>query len=707
MKKTFQRLIAAAVAIPVALGQVLSVSVNAAETQQTYTISMDNMLMVEPETGFPMDADDSSSVITFTQESDWNTVLAERLGTVNAEAVNFDIKTILDGLNSPNYYVNLLKDIVAASGNPTATMKDGVVTIQGTADMSAYLGPDLQEKLEELGYENEIDTSVLKDVAYEAVITTDFAASKSVTTSMTITAAGETYTIGTLSIYLDKVYTSLSDQILKAVDEKAQELADEYGITKEEVLADPSFNIQSDLEQLESVISNLKNKIQIFEDKYAYFKNLTTNGVKEFKTADDAVAMLVQYMEKHGIQSAGTMPTTVDGMVEKYGAVFNNAITSANNSLTEAGVNVQIGVTAADVAKMLTSGDAGDFKASAVNGDYTIEFRVDDAQYSRVEAYVEAQVAELFGGEKEVESVETEKIVKIDVSMAGAATFDVTRDVTVSLKDKATVTTTSTDDGSTTTTTASTTSTDDSSTTTTGSTTSTDDGSTTTTGSTTSTDDGSTTTSETTTLPVDVESISVELLDASASNGVYFSDEASFDPADLIASVVLTLNDGTEQTVDVSALAFAQTPAEVYATVDSEAGAGNVYFMGEVGLVYTANPDVVIDTKATVAVAMKGDTNLDGAVDTFDAYDVLQYYAEANAGTDTTPTFAADTGDNVLLTKLLYYVSDIDTESKLGVDSEGATVDTYDAYYQLALYAAINAGDTDITWDDILNNDSE
>ncbi len=52
MKKTFNRLLAATVAIPVALGQVLAISANAAEAPAALKVTADKLLKVEPATGF-------------------------------------------------------------------------------------------------------------------------------------------------------------------------------------------------------------------------------------------------------------------------------------------------------------------------------------------------------------------------------------------------------------------------------------------------------------------------------------------------------------------------------------------------------------------------------------------------------------------------------------------------------------------------------
>ena len=64
----------------------------------------------------------------------------------------------------------------------------------------------------------------------------------------------------------------------------------------------------------------------------------------------------------------------------------------------------------------------------------------------------------------------------------------------------------------------------------------------------------------------------------------------------MIESVTLHLEDGTDYQVQdpATAIDFAMTPAEAYATVDQKAGAGKVYFNGEVGLKYKGEEDLTI-----------------------------------------------------------------------------------------------------------------
>ena len=688
MKKTFNRLLAATVAIPVALGQVLAISANAAEAPAALKVTADKLLKVEPATGFPETVSADADTITYTVESDWNTTLAKQLNTETSnKTVTVDAKKFVAGINSANYYVELLKKAVDASENPTATVKDGVVTISGTADFSAATDK-LAEKLDTLdGYENfTLDTSILTGVAYTATIKTDFANSKSIDADLSFTANGKTYGVSTATEYANDVYTNLAGQVTAAVDQKVKELAAKYNMTEDEVRANADFDIAGDVAALKAETDKLSADIAKAQKKYDSFKNLT-KAAKSYDSADAALAAAVNYLSKN-VAAAANQPKTVDGMVAKYGANFDNGVASVNSSLKDAGVNVEIAVSSADVAALLKSATKVTIGAAA--GTYTAELEITDAEKAEVEKYVEEQVAEKLP-EKTVVSVDTVKTVTVSGAADGVAAFDVTRDVTVVLKDKDTTTT----DVSTTTTDGSATTTDASATTTDGSATTTTDASDTTTdnGSNTTTTDGSGTTTET--LPTGVSSVEVKTVDAETAENIYLSDEESFNVAGLIESVTLHLENGEDVTVDpATAIDFEMTPAEAYKTV-TEKTAGKVYFDGEVGLKYKGEEEVEITDTVKVAVALKGDTTLDGKVDATDLFETAYYVALQGAGK--TPIFDTVKNGTALESKLAYLASDIDTESKAGENTEDGKLDATDMLYT-AVYQAYNGAGNHIDW---------
>lgn len=713
MKKTFNRLLAATVAIPVALGQVLAISANAAEAPAALKVTADKLLKVEPATGFPETVSADADTITYTVESDWNTTLAKQLNTETSnKTVTVDAKKFVAGINSANYYVELLKKAVDASENPTATVKDGVVTISGTADFSAATDK-LAEKLDTLdGYEGfTLDTSILTGVAYTATIKTDFANSKSVDADLSFTANGKTYGVSTATEYANDVYTNLAGQVTAAVDQKVKELAAKYNMTEDEVRANADFDIAGDVAALKAETDKLSADIAKAQKKYDSFKNLTKTA-KSYDSADAALAAAVNYLSKN-VAAAANQPKTVDGMVAKYGANFDNGVASVNSSLKDAGVNVEIAVSSADVAALLKSATKVTIGAAA--GTYTAELEITDAEKAEVEKYVEEQVAEKLP-EKTVVSVDTVKTVTVSGAADGVAAFDVTRDVTVVLKDKdtTTTTTTTTGDSSTTTTDASGATTDvsgattdvsgattdvsgdttdvSSETTTVSSDTTDVSGDTTTDGSETTTD-GSGTTTET--LPTGVSSVEVKTVDAETAENIYLSDEESFNVAGLIESVTLHLENGEDVTVDpATAIDFEMTPAEAYETV-TEKTAGKVYFDGEVGLKYKGEEKVEITDTVKVAVALKGDTTLDGKVDATDLFETAYYIALQGAGK--TPIFDTVKNGTALESKLAYLASDIDTESKAGKNTEDGKLDATDMLYT-SEYQAYNGAGKHIDW---------
>ena len=749
MKKTFNRLLAATVAIPVALGQVLAISANAAEAPAALKVTADKLLKVEPATGFPETVSADADTITYTVESDWNTTLAKQLNTETSnKTVTVDAKKFVAGINSANYYVELLKKAVNASENPTATVKDGVVTISGTADFSAATDK-LAEKLDTLdGYEGfTLDTSILTGVAYTATIKTDFANSKSVDADLSFTANGKTYGVSTATEYANDVCTNLAGQVTAAVDQKVKELAAEYNMTEDEVRANADFDIAGDVAALKAETDKLSADIAKAQKKYDSFKNLT-KAAKSYDSADAALAAAVNYLSKN-VAAAANQPKTVDGMVAKYGANFDNGVASVNSSLKDAGVNVEIAVSSADVAALLKSATKVTIGAAA--GTYTAELEITDAEKAEVEKYVEEQVAEKLP-EKTVVSVDTVKTVTVSGAADGVAAFDVTRDVTVVLKDKdtTTTTTTTTGDSGTTTTVASGATTDvsgattdvsgattdvsgattdvsgattdvsgattdvsgattdvsgattdvsgdttdvSSETTTVSSDTTDVSGDTTTDDSNTTTTDGSGTTTET--LPTGVSSVEVKTVDAETAENIYLSDEESFNVAGLIESVTLHLENGEDVTVDpATAIDFEMTPAEAYETV-TEKTAGKVYFDGEVGLKYKGEEEVEITDTVKVAVALKGDTTLDGKVDATDLFETAYYVALQGAGK--TPIFDTVKNGTALESKLAYLASDIDTESKAGENTEDGKLDATDMLYT-AVYQAYNGAGKHIDW---------
>ena len=636
--KKFNRVLAAAIAVPVAMGQVLAISSSAAVKPDAAQITADKLLYVNPE----------SEIKDGKQVSDWNTRMAGYVKDVNGE-YSVDAKSIVEGLSGTGKYTSLVKDIVSASANPTLTVKDGVFTVSGDADLSAYMVPQIQDKLNELGVDYTVDASILK-THYSFVVSTDLENSKeaTVTGSITNDKNDTAYTVSAFDEYLNAVVADLSAQVQAAVP-----AADVAQFSK--ILGEAAANYSSYTELTKAIAA------KSFEET-------------SYANADAVVAAIVDFAAKNGFESAASKPKTVDGLVAAYGSYFDKGISAVNDVLTQSDANVKLSISAADIAAVLNEGT--NFKASATNGAYDLTFEIPDAEQDAVKAYVAKQ-----NPDKEFVSFDTVKEVEVTFATTGTVSFDVTRTVTYELKDKETTTTTTSDTNTTTTTTTSgsgettTTSGSGETTTTSGS------GETTTTSGTGET----TTTTSTDIIPMkDIESISVEV-----GEGVYFSDEESFDASELIVSAVATLKDGTTKDLDASYFGFLQTPADVYTAP---------YYKGAVDIYYVGDADkTALEDKPTVAVAMKGDTQLDGDVDMDDAFDTLQYYSSSAAGKAVTFT----DGSDELLEKLAFYVSDIDTESKAGKKTDDAEISMDDAF-NILQYVSYRAAGKDVVWSDVI-----
>ena len=627
--KKFNRVLAAAIAVPVAMGQVLAISSSAAVKPDAAQITADKLLYVNPE----------SEIKDGKQVSDWNTRMAGYVKDVNGE-YSVDAKSIVEGLSGTGKYTSLVKDIVSASANPTLTVKDGVFTVSGDADLSAYMVPQIQDKLNELGVDYTVDASILK-THYSFVVSTDLENSKeaTVTGSITNDKNNTAYTVSAFDEYLNAVVADLSAQVQAAVP-----AADVAQFSK--ILGEAAANYSSYTELTKAIAA------KSFEET-------------SYANADAVVAAIVDFAAKNGFESAASKPKTVDGLVAAYGSYFDKGISAVNDVLTQSDANVKLSISAADIAAVLNEGT--NFKASATNGAYDLTFEIPDAEQDAVKAYVAKQ-----NPDKEFVSFDTVKEVEVTFATTGTVSFDVTRTVTYELKDKETTTTTTSDTNTTTTTT---TSGSGETTTTSGS------GETTTTSGTGET----TTTTSTDIIPMkDIESISVEV-----GEGVYFSDEESFDASELIVSAVATLKDGTTKDLDASYFGFLQTPADVYTAP---------YYKGAVDIYYVGDADkTALEDKPTVAVAMKGDTQLDGDVDMDDAFDTLQYYSSSAAGKAVTFT----DGSDELLEKLAFYVSDIDTESKAGKKTDDAEISMDDAF-NILQYVSYRAAGKDVVWSDVI-----
>ena len=216
---------------------------------------------------------------------------------------------------------------------------------------------------------------------------------------------------------------------------------------------------------------------------------------------------------------------------------------------------------------------------------------------------------------------------------------------------------------------------------------------------TTGTGDSETTTTTTTTntgtiTPVGTTTLEVEV---NPTNFYFSVDERELKPSDLFSKFDIVDEEGTHfDALEAGAVTLDKTtPKEIF---DAE---GKPYCVTEVNAYFTdptkadAEP-VAAPVNPTVYIGVKGDTDLSGLVDVPDAVAVLTYTAKIAAGQEGV-VFNEDEN----LNKFVFFLADIDTESKEGKNDGNKLMATEDAVYMLT-YTAKTAAGQEPTWPDVV-----
>lgn len=685
MKKILNRVMAAAIAVPMVLtqGAVMNIS---AEPAGTTSLSIDDFTRIAPEK----------------TESEWNILALNAI--LNMEGANKaipkdDLAAILPETNS---YAVLLKEVMTDSADPILTVKDGVVKISGTADISSYAEKEIYSKVRAALAENGFDGTVEmkefnKTISYEVTADANVLQNgKNVDVNVTLTCDGTNIKTGAADYFkglADEMIASVEAQVKAYYEQKIADASNDPEVV-EELKAEMEANMAKLAEGLSGAGVKLINQLEKAE-RYAQ-KAATFERKGSYASADEMMADVADYVnKKEGIYD---VPSSVDEAVARHGNGFNKVVEIINDVSATGKYSLDISVD--DVATLAKSGT--NFELAIAGGTYDVTFQIADDEAAEVEAYVNKTNTEGMVYDSSY------KIVEAKADVQGNVYYNVTR--VIKLKKAETTSSTTTTTTATDTTTSesqTTTTTTGSETTTTGSETTTTGTETTTTGSETTT--SSTTTSSTTstsgsdTIPAEFVLNSVEV---TAGKGYYFShDENAFDLTELVESLTLvgTL-DGEDKTIEISASDFATYLTPAYATPAAfyEAKA-SAYVAEELGLTFTApetmdvadDADLTITDVPVVYIGVKGDVNLDAAVDISDASAVLTYYASVSAKLD------ASFNDDADLNTLAYFLADIDTESKAGGDSDDGKMELADASYILTYYAMVSAK-LDPTWSDVI-----
>ena len=740
MKKVFNKVIAIAATVPLALTQGFAVMANAADAT---TISVERVLEIKPQE----------------LESDWAKLVEGAL--IDSEGKSFELN-VADIVDSADFsdknaaYVEKVQKCIV--GNPSVKIKNSVAVMTAQVDATSYVQSNIidaiKKELTKQGAASiidDIDFSMLeKKGTFTAAVDGDSientAANKVAGTANTIRVKG--------AVFVD----SEGNQVATYADAKAyaastvQQLKVE--VTKKAAAANLTVN-------LDNLLATYQKKV---EKAFSYAdKAITTSAHQEFATADETLAWLK--VQKDQRTTRFDVPGSVADLA-KYGDTLNKAVAEVNKAFQNVGVNYTVDVSMDDVTSLLNSGSDFVADANADTNVYTVTFKVPDTDVDAdyfstvegIEKYYAAHPdqAEADGvtdadysqlvydssyklvtaqGDADNDTLagvpsgyfNVERIIKFKDKSTTTTTTDMsgttTTDVSGTTTDVSGVTTTTDVSGGTTTTDVSggTTTTDVSGGTTTtdvsGGTTTTDvSGGTTTTdvsGGTTTTDvSGETTTttttgtggSETTTTtttgttgtitPVGTTTLEVEV---NPTNFYFSVDERELKPSDLFSKFDIVDEEGTHfNALEAGAVTLDKTtPKEIF---DAE---GKPYCVTEVNAYFTdptkADAEAVAaPVNPTVYIGVKGDADLNGIVDVQDAVAILTYYAKAAAAQE---NVAFNEDEN--LNKLTYFLADVDTESKAGMNSGSELMTTQDAVNVLTFYAK-KAANQEPTWPDVI-----
>lgn len=742
MKKVFNKVIAVAATVPLALTQGFAVLSNAADAT---TISVERVLEIKPQE----------------LESDWAKLVEGAL--IDSEGKSFELN-VADIIDSADFsdknaaYVEKVQKCIV--GNPSVSIQNSVAVMTAQVDATSYVQSNIidaiKKELTKQGAASiidDIDFSMLeKKGTFTAAVDGDSientAANKAAGTANTIRVKG--------AVFVD----SEGNQVATYADAKAyaastvQKLKVE--LTKKAAAAGVEVN-------LDSLLATYQKKV---EKAFSYAdKAITTSAHQEFATADETLAWLK--VQKDQRTTRFDVPGSVADLA-KYGDTLNKAVAEVNKAFQNVGVNYTVDVSMDDVTSLLNSGSDFVADANADTNVYTVTFKVPDTDvdadyFSTVEGIEKYYAAH-------PDQAETDGVTDADYSqlvydssyklvtaqgdadndtLAGVPSgyFNVER--IIKFKDKATTTTTTDVSGTTTTDVSGTTTTDVSGGTTTtdvsggttttdvsggttttdvsggttttdvsggttttdvsggttttdvsGGTTTTDvSGETTTTTTTGSGDSTETTTTTTTTntgtiTPVGTTTLEVEV---NPTNFYFSVDERELKPSDLFSKFDIVDEEGTHfDALELGAVTLDKTtPKEIF---DAE---GKPYCVKEVNAYFTdptkadAEP-VAAPVNPTVYIGVKGDTDLSGLVDVPDAVAVLTYTAKIAAGQEGV-VFNEDEN----LNKFAFFLADIDTESKEGKNDGNKLMATEDAVYMLT-YTAKTAAGQEPTWPDVV-----
>ena len=352
MKKVFNKVIAVAATVPLALTQGFAVLSNAADAT---TISVERVLEIKPQE----------------LESDWAKLVEGAL--IDSEGKSFELN-VADIIDSADFsdknaaYVEKVQKCIV--GNPSVSIQNSVAVMTAQVDATSYVQSNIiasiKKELTKQGAASiidDIDFSMLeKKGTFTAAVDGDSientAANKAAGTANTIRVKG--------AVFVD----SEGNQVATYADAKAyaastvQKLKVE--LTKKAAAAGVEVN-------LDSLLATYQKKV---EKAFSYAdKAIAASAHEKFATADETLAWIKAQKEKKTTRF--DVPGSVADLA-KYGSTLDKAVAEINKAFQKVNVDYTVAVSMDDVTSLLNSGSDFTVDADADTNVYTVTFKVPD-----------------------------------------------------------------------------------------------------------------------------------------------------------------------------------------------------------------------------------------------------------------------------------------------------------------------------------------
>ena len=409
MKKILNRVLAAAIVVPMALTQSVVMNISA-EDAGVKSLGLDTFIEI------PADQ----------TESTWNLKMLNVIASIEGTQKEITKDDFFELLPENNSYTTLIKEIMNESANPILTVNNGIVTVNAAVDMTNYaeskIYSEIRKALADKGYTDDVVMDAFnKTIEVTATVDANVLMNgKDVDVDIDVVADGNDLDIYSMSTYFKNLTKELAASVIAQTGADPAEVADSIG----------DIELITKLEKIEKHMADVA--------KFSH-------EARSYSNADEMLAAVSKFVAKK--TSAYKVPASVDEAVARHGDKFNKAIELLNDITVTSGYTLD--VDANDVAALAKQGY--EFEAVASTGTYAVTFKIPDAEAAEVEAYVNANAEP----GKAYDS--SYKVVDIKASANGSAYFNVTRKIVLKDVSDTTTTTTTTTSSDTTTTTTTTT----------------------------------------------------------------------------------------------------------------------------------------------------------------------------------------------------------------------------------------------------------